>query len=117
MWFIFPQMRGLGNSLMAERFGISSLPQAERYLQHDVLGSRLVECTRLILDLTDPNPEAIFGYPDWLKFRSSMTLFSLCSRSPAVFSEAIDRCFAGVADARTLSLLRIRPGAAPSLSA
>jgi uncharacterized protein (DUF1810 family) len=77
MWFIFPQMRGLGNSLMAERFGISSLPQAERYLQHDVLGSRLVECTRLILDLTDPNPEAIFGYPDCLKFRSSMTLFSL----------------------------------------
>ncbi len=105
MWFIFPQIRGLGNSATAERFALDSLPQAERYLRHELLGQRLVECTRRILALPDPDPKAIFGDPDWMKFRSSMTLFAQCDDSPALFAEAIDRCFAGVEDNKTLDLL------------
>ncbi len=115
MWFIFPQLRGLGHSAMAERFALSSLDQAQKYLQHEVLGSRLVECTRCVLDLHDPNPEIIFGTPDWLKFRSSMTLFAQCPHSPTVFNEAIDRCFSRIPDEKTLRLLGVEPDAAPVL--
>lgn len=105
MWFVFPQLRGLGYSAMAERFALDSVAQAERYLSHEVLGPRLVRCTQLVLAIPSPDPQAIFGYPDWMKFRSSMTLFSLCSRGAGPFSEAIDRCFSGVPDERTLQRL------------
>ena len=105
MWFVFPQLRGLGHSAMAERFALDSVGQAERYLWHEVLGPRLVACTRLVLAIPNPDPQAIFGYPDWMKFRSSMTLFSQCSHGREAFSEAIARCFRGVADEMTLRLL------------
>jgi uncharacterized protein (DUF1810 family) len=105
MWFVFPQLRGLGHSAMAERFALDSLEQAERYLTYEILGPRLVECARLVLAIPDPNPQAIFGYPDWMKFRSSMTLFSRCADAPSVFAKTIDRCFAGVPDETTLRLL------------
>jgi uncharacterized protein (DUF1810 family) len=105
MWFIFPQLRGLGHSAMAERFALDSVAQAERYLSHGILGPRLVGCTRLVLAIPNPDPQAIFGYPDGMKFRSSMTLFSQCSRGPEPFSEAIGRCFSGVPDETTLRLL------------
>jgi len=105
MWFVFPQLRGLGHSAMAERFALDSVAQAERYLSHEILGPRLVGCTQLVLAIPSPDPQGIFGYPDWMKFRSSMTLFSLCSRGAGPFSAAIDRCFSGVPDERTLQLL------------
>ena len=76
MWFIFPQLRGLGHSEMAIRFAISSLDEAEAYLKHQVLGSRLRECTRLVMLVQGRSTNQIFGYPDDLKFRSSMTLFA-----------------------------------------
>ncbi|MEN6370053.1 MAG: DUF1810 domain-containing protein [Thermotogota bacterium] len=105
MWFIFPQLRGLGRSAMAERYALDSVPRAERYLAHEILGPRLVGCTRLVLAIPNPDPQAIFGNPDWMKFRSSMTLFAQCSHGAEAFAEAIDRCFAGVPDRRTLELL------------
>jgi len=105
MWFVFPQIRGLGRSATAERFALDSVFQAERYLAHELLGPRLIECTRRVLALPDPDPQDIFGYPDWMKFRSSMTLFSLCSNAPAEFGEAIDQLFAGANDRRTVELL------------
>jgi uncharacterized protein (DUF1810 family) len=74
-------------------------------LSHGILGPRLVGCTRLVLAIPNPDPQAIFGYPDGMKFRSSMTLFSQCSRGPEPFSEAIGRCFSGVPDETTLRLL------------
>jgi len=105
MWFIFPQLRGLGRSATSERFALDSVTDAERYLHHHLLGPRLLECTGLVLALPNPDPKAIFGHPDWMKFRSSMTLFSLCAEGPTDFSEAIDRCFSGVVDEQTLRLL------------
>ena len=114
MWFIFPQLRGLGHSAMAERFALDSVAQAERYLFHVVLGPRLVQCTRLVLAIPDPDPQAIFGYPDWMKFRSSMTLFAQCPHGSDPFREAIARCFAGTPDDATLRLLE-SPGRAARL--
>lgn len=109
MWFVFPQLRGLGHSAMAERYALASVAQAEQYLAHNVLGPRLVECTQRILALPDPDPQAVFGYPDWMKFRSSMTLFSSCRAAPNVFRDALDRCFASVGDERTVRLLAMTP--------
>ncbi len=108
MWFIFPQLRGLGHSAMAERYALDSIAQAKRYLSHQVLGPRLVQCARLVLAIPNPDPQAIFGYPDWMKFRSSMTLFAQCSHGSEPFSEAIARCFAGTPDEATLRLLSPR---------
>src|SRR5215467_5629624 len=76
MWFIFPQIRGLGQSSTALHFGISSLQEARAYLRHPLLGSRLRECTALVNALQDRSIEEVFGYPDHLKFRSCMTLFA-----------------------------------------
>ncbi len=106
MWFVFPQLRGLGRSATSERFALDSIAHAAQYLSHEVLGPRLLECTRLVLAHPSPDPKAIFGHPDWMKFRSSMTLFSRCPDAPRAFAEAIDRCFSGVADDMTLRLLK-----------
>ena len=76
MWFIFPQLRGLGTSPMAQRFAIGSLAEARAYLAHPLLGERLRTCTQLVNGVEDRTAQAIFGYPDYLKFRSSMTLFA-----------------------------------------
>ena len=108
MWFIFPQLRGLGHSAISERFALDSIDHAERYLDHKLLGPRLLECTRLVLAIPNPDPKAIFGDPDWMKFRSSMTLFSRCPNGPSAFPEAIGRCFSGVPDETTLRLLERR---------
>ncbi len=105
MWFIFPQMRGLGRSATAERFALDSLDAARRYLQHPLLGSRLRECARLALDIEGRTAQEIFGYPDWMKFRSSMTLFARCSPPGSVFRAALDKYFAGEEDAKTLEIL------------
>jgi uncharacterized protein (DUF1810 family) len=104
MWFIFPQVAGLGFSAMAQRYAISSREEAAAYLAHDILGPRLAECTRLVLGVKDKTINAILDSPDDLKFRSSMTLFSAISDDP-VFDEAIAKYYAGAKDQATLDLL------------
>jgi uncharacterized protein (DUF1810 family) len=108
MWFIFPQMAGLGSSPMAQKFGIASKAEARSYLDHDVLGPRLRECTRLMLAAPGRNLSAILGYPDTLKFRSSMTLFAAVAPEEAIFEEALEKFFGGERDPRTVGLLQRR---------
>ncbi len=105
MWFIFPQVRGLGSSTMAEKFGISSRDEAEAYLNHPVLGPRLRECTRLVNVVEGRSIRQIFGYPDDLKFRSSVTLFANVASDNQVFQDALQKYFAGEPDPHTLELL------------
>jgi len=105
MWFIFPQIAGLGFSAMAQRFAIGSRAEAAAYLQHEVLGPRLVECTLLVLAARDKSITEIFGSPDDMKFRSSMTLFDAISMQ-AIFSDAIAAFFPDGKDPATLSILR-----------
>ena len=105
MWFIFPQLRGLGSSPAATAFGISSRQEAEAYLGHSVLGPRLRECTRLVNIVDGRSIDQIFGYPDDLKFRSSMTLFAGVTADNQVFKDALRKFFAGELDSRTLELL------------
>jgi uncharacterized protein (DUF1810 family) len=105
MWFVFPQIAGLGSSPMAQKFAIGSLAEARAYLEHPVLGPRLEECTRLVLAAKHRPIGDILGYPDDLKFRSSMTLFSRATDASAVFTEALDQFFDGQPDQRTLERL------------
>jgi len=98
MWFIFPQLRGLGRSAIAEEFAIASREEAEAYFRHPVLGPRLVECTRLVNAIEGRSVAQIFGYPDDLKFRSSMTLFAPYHPE---FRAALDKYFAGESDPLT----------------
>ena len=106
MWFVFPQLRGLGHSATARYFGIASAAEAAAYLAHPVLGARLRECVEWVLAVQGSTAHAIFGPPDDLKFRSSMTLFREAAPDEAAFQAALDRYFAGEADPRTLELLR-----------
>jgi uncharacterized protein (DUF1810 family) len=105
MWFIFPQLAGLGHSPMAQRYAIVSLAEARAYLAHDVLGPRLVECTRLVNAIEGRSIHAIFGSPDDMKFRSSMTLFSRAAPDQSVFRDALGRYFGGAEDPRSVELL------------
>jgi uncharacterized protein (DUF1810 family) len=105
MWFVFPQLAGLGRSAMARHFAITDLDEARRYLAHSLLGPRLVQCTELVNAHRGLTAHAIFGSPDDLKFRSSMTLFRAASGEPRVFQVALDRFFTGRPDERTLDLL------------
>jgi len=105
MWFLFPQLKGLGSSPIAERFGISSRQEAEAYLGHSILGPRLKECTRLVNLVEGRSAEQVFGYPDYLKFRSCMTLFANATPSNEVFLSALEKFFGGQPDALTLELL------------
>lgn len=105
MWFIFPQLRGLGRSPMANEYGISSREEALAYLQHPILGERLRECTRLVHSVEGRSVNEIFGYPDDLKFRSSMTLFANVSPQDQIFKHALEKFFEGEPDRLTLQLL------------
>jgi uncharacterized protein (DUF1810 family) len=105
MWFIFPQLRGLGHSQLAHRFAIASLEEAQAYLQHPVLGARLRECCRLLLEIPARPIGRILGYPDDLKLRSCMTLFTRATAEHPMFQEVLDRYFDGAPDPRTLELL------------
>jgi uncharacterized protein (DUF1810 family) len=102
MWFVFPQIQGLGHSPMAQRFAIASLAEAEAYLAHPVLGARLRECTRLVNEVEGRAIEEIFGYPDDLKFRSSMTLFAHATADNRVFMDALRKYFGGAYDPLTV---------------
>lgn len=105
MWFVFPQIAGLGASAMAKRFAIASLSEASAYLQHNVLGPRLHECTALVNGIEGRSVGAIFGQPDDMKFRSSMTLFAEAASGASVFRLALARYFEGEPDAATLARL------------
>ncbi|KVZ93180.1 DUF1810 domain-containing protein [Burkholderia ubonensis] len=103
MWFVFPQIEGLGDSVMAQRYAIASLREADAYLRHPVLGKRLRECTRLVNHVDGRSIQEIFGYPDYLKFRSSVTLFAHATSDNAVFVEALEKYYGGEADHSTLA--------------
>ncbi|MGF6172934.1 DUF1810 domain-containing protein [Ensifer sp. 4252] len=105
MWFIFPQLAGLGHSPMAQRFAISGLEEARAYLAHPILGPRLIDCTETVNGVTGHSAHEIFASPDDMKFRSSMTLFSKAANTGSVFGQALSLYFAGEEDRRTLDLL------------
>ncbi|MEE7440352.1 DUF1810 domain-containing protein [Methylobacterium oryzae] len=105
MWFVFPQIAGLGASPMAQRYAIGSLAEAQAYAAHPVLGARLRACTAAVNAVAGRSAHAIFGSPDDLKFRSSMTLFARAVPGEPVFADALARYFDGVPDPRTLAKL------------
>ncbi|WP_336489362.1 DUF1810 domain-containing protein [Methylobacterium nigriterrae] len=105
MWFIFPQIAGLGFSAMAQRYAISSLEEARAYLQHPALGPRLRACTAAVNQVTGRTAHEVFGAPDDMKFRSSMTLFGHADLGDPAFRAALDRYFDGQEDPRTLEKL------------
>jgi uncharacterized protein (DUF1810 family) len=107
MWFIFPQLRGLGRSSMAQHYGIADLAEARAFLDHPVLGPRLIECARLVLAVRGRTVQQIFGSPDDLKLRSCMTLFELAAPEESVFGEVLDRYYEGVRDQATLDLVGV----------
>jgi uncharacterized protein (DUF1810 family) len=106
MWFIFPQIAGLGASRLASEYAIATREEAEAYLQHPVLGRRLRDCTRLVNRIEDRDIEQIFGHPDNLKFRSCMTLFACSTEDNRVFADAVKKYFAGEYDHATLARLK-----------
>jgi uncharacterized protein (DUF1810 family) len=105
MWFVFPQIVGLGFGAMAQRFAIGSRAEAVAYLEHDVLGPRLLECTRLVVAASDRTITEILGSPDDMKFRSSMTLFDAVS-TQTIFGDAIAAFYVDGKDPTTLSILQ-----------
>lgn len=105
MWFVFPQLAGLGFSAMAQFYAIGSLDEAKAYLTHPVLGARLRECAGLVLAIQGRSIHDIFGSPDDLKFHSSMTLFGRADPADGLFRECLEKYFAGREDAQTLALL------------
>ena len=105
IWFIFPQIAGLGHSNMAQQFAIASLEEAKAYLQHPVLGQRLRECTHLVLNVEGRRADEIFPYPDNLKFRSCMTLFMSAATDNTLFKNALLKYFDGQPDQLTMNVL------------
>lgn len=105
MWFVFPQIKGLGSSSMAQKYAIASRAEAAAYLDHPILGPRLRECTRLVTAIPDRCIDAILGSPDDLKFRSSMTLFASVTPDNTDFIDALDKFYGGEMDGATLARL------------
>ena len=105
MWYVFPQLAGLGRSAMAYDYGIKSLGEARAYCEHPVLGGRLRECTRIVVGVEGRSAAEIFGHPDDLKFRSSMTLFDCVAEGDGLFRDALAMYYGGVPDPLTLSML------------
>ncbi len=105
IWFIFPQLKGLGHSPQATYYGIGSLEEAMAYLRHPVLGPRLVECTKLVNKVQGSSIQEILGWPDDMKFRSSMTLFARAAEDQSVFRAALEKYFDGEPDRLTLEKL------------
>ena len=106
MWFIFPQIDGLGYSSTAKFYAIKNLKEACAYLNHPILGTRLLECSKTVLNIDGLSVSAIFGIPDNAKFKSSMTLFAAVSDSNSVFEQVLDKFFNGNKDNNTLQLLK-----------
>jgi uncharacterized protein (DUF1810 family) len=116
MWFIFPQIHGLGSSAMSQRFAITGIDEARAYLNHPLLGTRLRDCTELVNAVSADDPDEIFGYPDSLKFHSSMTLFATAAAQDSVpydpenevFADALVQYFHGEFDQATLDQLKLQ---------
>jgi uncharacterized protein (DUF1810 family) len=107
IWYVLPQLRGLGSSPMAHAYGLASLAEARAYLEHPVLGPRIRECAAVIATSPPPTADAYFGYPDTLKVRSSMTLFMRADPEEPAFRAVLDRYYGGRPDARTDEMLGI----------
>jgi len=110
IWYIFPQIAGLGRSHMSRRYAIASLTEAQAYAAHPVLGARLRECISIVMDLNESSAEKIFGHLDAMKFRSCLTLFAIACGDESAFQEALNQFFDGQRDARTLAALCVKPG-------
>ena len=107
MWFIFPQLEGLGSTEMTKKFSIKSLEEAKAYLKHAILGERLLESCEILLKLEDVSISDVMGFPDDLKLRSSMTLFESASSKNSIFSKVLDEYYESSRDNKTLDLLNI----------
>ncbi len=108
MWFIFPQIEGLGYSEISRYYSIKSMQEARQYLSHPILGPRLLKCTETVLALIGKTASEIFGSPDDMKFKSSMTLFACATESDSLFAQALDKYFDGERDKKTEFLLGLR---------
>ena len=108
MWYVFPQVAGLGSSAMAKRYAIQSRDEAVAYLAHPILGRRLLECAEALLGVSGRSAEQIMGYPDCLKLQSSMTLFAEISPSDSVFERVLREYYTGVTEQRTVEFLGSR---------
>ena len=108
MWFIFPQIDGLGKSYTAHYYAIKNKQEAQLYLNHPILGARLLECSKAVLKIKGRTVADIFGYPDDIKFKSSMTLFAAVASPDSVFEQALDMFYSGAKDGRTLELMHIK---------
>jgi uncharacterized protein (DUF1810 family) len=106
MWFIFPQIEGLGNSSTAKYYSIKNITEAKEYLAHPVLGKRLQECANILLNTNNKTVDDIFGYPDNLKLKSSITLFNFVAPEQKKFTAVLQKYFAGEQDKRTLEILK-----------
>ena len=105
IWYIFPQLKGLGHSDMAQYYGIHDLDEAKEYLAEPTLRANLLDISQALLDLPDKNPRDVMGYPDDLKLRSSMTLFAAAGPDIPVFRQVLDKFFQGIPDEKTIKLL------------
>jgi uncharacterized protein (DUF1810 family) len=105
MWFVFPQVAGLGHSPTARAYAIEDLAEARAYVAHEVLGPRLLECCRALLDVEDVSAERVLGGVDAMKLRSSMTLFAQAAPDERLFVDVLDRFYEGEQDERTVDLL------------
>jgi len=105
IWYVFPQIEGLGGSPMSRKYAISSREEAKAYAEHPILGSRLRECTQLVMNVEGRTADQIFPYPDNLKFRSCMTLFEHSAADSAIFRNALLKYFGGKRDQSTLDIL------------
>ena len=110
MWYIFPQLEGLGSSSMAKRYGIKSMEEARAYLEHPILGPRLVECMEAVLAVEGRTAHEIFGSPDDLKLQSCATLFACVAGKDSVFDRVVEKYYEGERDIRTLELLEESSG-------
>jgi len=108
MWFIFPQIDGLGKSDTTRYYAIKNKEEAQLYLNHPLLGARLLECSKAVLEIEGRTVSDIFGYPDDMKFKSSMTLFAAVASPASVFEQALDIFFSGAKDGKTLELMHIQ---------
>ncbi|MGI8580627.1 MAG: DUF1810 domain-containing protein [Chitinophagaceae bacterium] len=106
MWFIFPQIEGLGHSSTAKYYSIKTIEEAKEYLGHPILGNRLLQCSNIIVGIENKNVDEIFGYPDNMKLRSCMTLFNFISPEQRVFADVLEKYFSGEEDGQTLSILQ-----------
>ena len=109
MWYVFPQIEGLGSSPTTRHYSIKSLEEARRYLAHPVLGKRLIECAEAVMMHQGLSAEDIFGHPDDWKLQSSMTLFELVSESGSVFSRILDKYYQGKRDSKTIGIVNKHP--------